>query len=104
MGTAWGQAVSEGKWLVIEDLNLAPMDVLAALVPLLERRQLQLPQREQSITAAEGFQLLATITSSPGDALQITEQVSACQFGNVRIRKQFLCRVTYQHSWLLSQF
>lgn len=62
------QAVSEGKCLVIEDINLAPMDVLAALIPLLERRQLQLPQRAQSISAAEGFQLLATITSSPGAA------------------------------------
>ena len=56
----------EGRWLVIEDINLAPTDVLAALVPLLETRQLQLPQRAQSITAAEGFQLIATITTSPG--------------------------------------
>ena len=75
--------MSEGKWLVIEDLNLAPMDVLAALVPLLERRQLQLPQRAQSITAAEGFQLLATITSSPGEALPSAEQVSACLYGKL---------------------
>lgn len=65
------QAVAEGKWLVIEDINLAPMDVLAALIPLLERRQLQLPQRAQSLSAAEGFQLLATITSSPGARLSL---------------------------------
>jgi midasin len=56
----------EGKWLLIEDINLAPMDVLAALIPLLEMRRLQLPHRAESIMAAEGFQLLATITTSPG--------------------------------------
>ncbi len=65
----------EGKWLVIEDINLAPMDVLAALIPLLERRELQLPQRAQSLSAADGFQLLATITSSPGVAFIVFDSL-----------------------------
>ncbi len=60
------QAVAEGRWLVIEDINLAPPDVLAALAPLLERRQLQLPQRARALHAAPGFQLIATVTSAPG--------------------------------------
>lgn len=60
------QAVSEGRWLLIEDINLAPPDVLASLVGLLERRQLYLPQRAQSIAAHPGFQLIASVTSSPG--------------------------------------
>ncbi|KAL0049173.1 hypothetical protein WJX82_008148 [Trebouxia sp. C0006] len=60
------QAVAQGKWLVIEDLNLAPPEVLAALVPLLGSRQLHLPQRAQLINAAPGFQLLASITTAPG--------------------------------------
>ncbi|KAL0028971.1 hypothetical protein WJX77_009058 [Trebouxia sp. C0004] len=60
------QAVAQGKWLVIEDLNLAPPEVLAALVPLLGSRQLHLPQRAQVINAAPGFQLLASITTAPG--------------------------------------
>ena len=63
----WWQAVAHGKWLVIEDLNLAPPEVLAALVPLLGSRQLHLPQRAQVINAAPGFQLLASITTAPGD-------------------------------------
>ncbi|EIE25917.1 hypothetical protein COCSUDRAFT_12734, partial [Coccomyxa subellipsoidea C-169] len=46
------QAVLEGKWLVIEDINLAPMDVLAALIPLLERRELQLPQPDAQLPRA----------------------------------------------------
>ena len=60
------QAVAQGKWLVIEDLNLAPPEVLAALVPLLADRQLHLPQRAQVIKAAPGFQFLASITTAPG--------------------------------------
>ena len=60
------QAVADGRWLVIEDVNLAPPDVLAALIPLLERRQLQLPQRAHAMHAAPGFQLIATVTSAPG--------------------------------------
>lgn len=63
----WVQAVAQGKWLVIEDLNLAPPEVLAALVPLLGSRQLHLPQRAQVISAAPGFQLLASITTAPGE-------------------------------------
>jgi len=63
----WVQAVAQGMWLVIEDLNLAPPEVLAALVPLLGSRQLHLPQRAQVINAAPGFQLLASITTAPGE-------------------------------------
>lgn len=62
------QAVAQGKWLLIEDLNLAPPEVLAALVPLLGSGQLHLPQRAQVIKAAPGFQLLASITTAPGAA------------------------------------
>lgn len=61
------QAVAQGQWLVIEDLNLAPPEVLAALVPLLANRQLHLPQRAQVIQAAPAFQLLASITTAPGE-------------------------------------
>ena len=60
------QAVQQGRWLVIEDINLAPPDVLAALIPLLESGRLHLSQRAESIQAAPGFQLLATVTCSPG--------------------------------------
>ena len=65
-GVRFLQAVAQGKWLLIEDLNLAPPEVLAALVPLLGSNQLHLPQRAQVIKAAPGFQLLASITTAPG--------------------------------------
>ncbi len=50
----------EGRWIIIEDIDLAPMDVLSVLVPLLETRQLFIPGRGQAIQAAMGFQLFAT--------------------------------------------
>ena len=34
------QAVTRGAWVVIEDVDLAPFEVLSALVPLLEERRL----------------------------------------------------------------
>ncbi|MEW5309894.1 MAG: hypothetical protein WDW38_001740 [Sanguina aurantia] len=60
------QAVVEGRWVVIEDINLAPPDVLAALVPLLDSRSLHISSRGEVLQAADGFQLLATITTAPG--------------------------------------
>jgi midasin len=63
------QAVEEGRWVLVEDINMAPGDVLAALLPLLESRTLQLPARGQTLTAAPGFQLIATVTSAPAPSI-----------------------------------
>ena len=59
------QAVAQGRWVLVEDANLAPPEVLAALVPLLERRVLHIAARAEAVPAAPGFQLLATVTSAP---------------------------------------
>lgn len=45
------QAVVDGKWVVVENINMAPPDVLAALVPLLESRKLHVPSRGQVLIA-----------------------------------------------------
>lgn len=54
--------------MVIENVNMAPADVLAALVPLLEGGKLHLPSRGQVLQAAPSFQLLATVTTAPGSS------------------------------------
>jgi midasin len=54
------QAVSSGMWVLIEDIDLAPLDVMSVLLPLLETRKLFIPGRGEEIVAADGFQLLAT--------------------------------------------
>ena len=56
-------AVSEGRWILIEDIDLAPSDVLSVLLPLLETRELFLASRGERIHAASGFQLFATRTT-----------------------------------------
>ena len=60
------QAVTRGVWVLIEDVDLAPFEVLSALVPLLEKRRLYVPGRGESIQAAPGFQLFGSITTEAG--------------------------------------
>jgi midasin len=62
------QAVKHGRWVVIEDVDQAPFEVLAALVPLLEERRLYVPGRGESVAAADGFQLFGTVTTGAGRA------------------------------------
>jgi hypothetical protein len=62
--TGWGcaQAVREGRWIVIEDIDLAPLEILSVLIPLLETRKLFIPGRGEVIYAPKNFQLFATQT------------------------------------------
>ena len=54
------RAVQEGRWVVIEDIDRAPFEVLSSLVPLLERRVLLVAGRGEVIEAAPTFRLFAT--------------------------------------------
>ncbi|PIA95046.1 Midasin [Cercospora beticola] len=56
-------AVQEGRWVVIEDLDKAPNEVLGTLLPLIEKRELLIPNRKETIYAAEGFRIVATVRS-----------------------------------------
>ncbi|XP_020530997.1 LOW QUALITY PROTEIN: midasin [Amborella trichopoda] len=56
------QAVLKGLWIVFEDIDKAPNEVLSVLSPLLEGRGLHITGQGQEINAAEGFQLFATIS------------------------------------------
>jgi len=60
------RAVSMGLWIVIEDINLAPTDVLSVLLPLLEKRELFIPGRGELIKAKASFQMFATQTLHNG--------------------------------------
>ncbi|KAF2228131.1 hypothetical protein BDZ85DRAFT_301078 [Elsinoe ampelina] len=54
------KAVMEGRWILIEDLERAPNEILSVLLPLIERRELALPGRDQIVKATLGFRILAT--------------------------------------------
>ena len=59
-------AVTEGRWVLIEDLDRAPLEVVSALLPLIERRELHIPNQGKAVLAAPGFKLIATLRTSTG--------------------------------------
>lgn len=54
------QAVLHGYWILLEDIDYAPMDVISVLVPLLESRSLTIPGHGDVIRAHPEFHLFAT--------------------------------------------
>ncbi|XP_078398522.1 midasin [Cetorhinus maximus] len=54
------QAVTNGYWLLLEDIDYAPLDVISVLIPLLETGELLIPGHGNCIRAAPGFQFFAT--------------------------------------------
>lgn len=59
------QAVSEGRWVVIEHLDRASPEFLSVLIPIIEHGELLIPNRRERIRAAQGFKLLGTIRTKP---------------------------------------
>ncbi|KAI1868220.1 hypothetical protein JX265_007043 [Neoarthrinium moseri] len=59
-------AVREGRWVLIEDLDRAPNEVMSTLLPLVERGELLIPSRGEKIVAPSSFRLFATVRTSRG--------------------------------------
>jgi len=57
-------AVQEGRWVLVEDLDRAPNEIIGTLLPLIERRELLIPSQKQTIHAAQGFRIVATVRST----------------------------------------
>jgi midasin len=57
-------AVREGRWVLIEDLDRAPNEIISTLLPLIERGELCLPGRGETVPTASGFKLIATVRIS----------------------------------------
>uniref|UniRef100_A0A669QKR3 Midasin n=1 Tax=Phasianus colchicus TaxID=9054 RepID=A0A669QKR3_PHACC len=54
------QAVTKGHWILLEDIDYAPLDVISVLIPLLEKKELLIPGRGDCLKVAPGFQFFAT--------------------------------------------
>uniref|UniRef100_A0A3Q3KQB7 Midasin n=1 Tax=Mastacembelus armatus TaxID=205130 RepID=A0A3Q3KQB7_9TELE len=54
------QAVSKGQWILLEDIDHAPLDVISVLLPLMENKKLMIPGREDCIDVSPGYQFFAT--------------------------------------------
>ncbi|KAI8323453.1 midasin [Martensiomyces pterosporus] len=63
-------AVAEGKWVLIEDIDLAPSDVIQTLVPLLESHTLFVASRGENIPAHIQFRLFATLSTHGRSSLR----------------------------------
>ncbi|KAI9594948.1 P-loop containing nucleoside triphosphate hydrolase protein [Syncephalis fuscata] len=53
-------AVKDGRWILVEDIDLAPSEVISVLTPLLESRELYIASRDERIVAHPEFKLFAT--------------------------------------------
>ncbi|EEP81459.1 conserved hypothetical protein [Uncinocarpus reesii 1704] len=68
-GFAWQpgaltRAAKEGRWVLIEDLDRAPSEVLSVILPLIKNRELVIPSRKERIRCAEDFRVIATMRST----------------------------------------
>ena len=57
-------AIREGRWVFIEDLDRAPNEVISVILPLIERGELLIPSRGETVKAGSGFKLFASIRTS----------------------------------------
>lgn len=61
------QAVKTGRWLVLDNLHLAPADVFASLETIVGSGVLHLPQRGEVIPAHPDFRLIATVQTGTSE-------------------------------------
>ncbi|XP_076652583.1 midasin [Halictus rubicundus] len=58
------EAVLSGKWLLLEDIDCAPTDVISVVGQLVENKTLSVPGYRDSIHIKSGFQLFVTVRST----------------------------------------
>ncbi|CRG88960.1 hypothetical protein PISL3812_05995 [Talaromyces islandicus] len=58
------KAAKEGRWVLIEDLDRAPSEVIGLMLPIIERGELIIPSRKERIKCSDGFRIIATMKTS----------------------------------------
>ena len=83
-------AVQEGRWVLIEDLDRAPTEIMGTLLPLVEKRELLIPNRKQTVHAAQGFRIIATVRTTINhrgvETRPMTHMLGARHWQNVNIQ------------------
>jgi midasin len=77
------KAMEQGKWIVIEDIDSAPSEVMGTLLPIINKGVLLLPNRREQVRAADGFRVIATIRRSD-DAVASGEPLPRSLLGSTR--------------------
>lgn len=82
-------AVQDGRWVLIEDLDRAPNEVIGTLLPLIEKGELLIPSRKQTVHAAPGFRIIATVRSTINhrgeESTRLAHMLGARLWQNVKI-------------------
>lgn len=58
------QAMREGRWILVEDIDKAPADVMSVIRTIIQDGKLYLPNRKETLRAADGFRMFATTQTS----------------------------------------
>ena len=58
------KAVRDGDWILLENIDRASVELMTMLMPLVERHELLIPNRDSPIRAGQGFKLIATFQNS----------------------------------------
>ncbi|EXJ89149.1 hypothetical protein A1O3_02213 [Capronia epimyces CBS 606.96] len=58
------KAIQQGRWVLIEDIDRAPPEVMGVLRPILENGELFLPNRKETIRPKDGFRIIATLKTA----------------------------------------
>ena len=58
------KAVKDGDWILLENIDRASIELMTMLMPLVERHELLIPNRDSPIRAGPGFKLIATLQNS----------------------------------------
>lgn len=83
------QAVKSGRWLVLDNLHLAPADVFASLETIISSGVLHLPQRGEVIAAHKDFRLITTVQTGtsehPEDVRHVLPRAVLADWWHVRL-------------------
>jgi midasin len=79
------QAALNGRWLVIEDIDRAPLEVAASLSTLLERRRLYLPDKGKEVAVHKSFRIFGTRSiAAPADGISIAGSAGSINVPSLR--------------------
>ena len=54
------QAITAGKWVIIEDVDKIPFDIVSCLLPIIEKGELSIPSRGVTLKVHKNFRLFGT--------------------------------------------
>ena len=88
------EAMLNGSWIILDELNLAPTDVLEALNRVLDdNRELFLPETQETIVAQRGFRLFGTQNpAGQYGGRKVLSRAFRNRFSAKKLHNQMCCR------------